>query len=60
MNEQVMKLLNAIGGIAESLGVLRDNLMKNGFTRPEAIQLCNTYLTAALMAPHPSTDNENY
>lgn len=58
MNEEVQKLLNAIGGIAESLGVLRENLIKNGFTRLEAIQLCNTYLKAALLAPRGNTENK--
>lgn len=39
--EKVDALINSLGGMAEMLGVYRDGLMHNGFTRREAIELCN-------------------
>jgi hypothetical protein len=37
MNKDDLKqLINGIGAICEMAGIIRDNLMKNGFTREEA------------------------
>ena len=36
----VDKFLTSLGALAESMGVFRDNLIENGFTREEAVGLC--------------------
>ena len=42
MNE----ILNAVGVLAEMCGLMRDNLMRNGFTREEAVAMATYYLLA--------------
>lgn len=37
-------LLNAVGALAEMCALMRDELMKNGFTRKEAISMATEYL----------------
>lgn len=59
MNNPMKDLINGLGAIAETLGIMRTNLMKQGFTRHEAVQLCNTML--AMMMPQQkakSADDE--
>lgn len=48
MNEEVKKMILSIGVIAEALSIMRDNLVKNGFTREEAIRLCGDFLRAMM------------
>ena len=47
---QIESLLTAIGAMGELLGAQRDAFMANGFTREEAMSLCNTTLMI-LLAP---------
>ena len=49
-------LINGLGAIAETLGIMRQNLLAQGFTRPEAVQLCNTML--AMMMSQQQKDKE--
>ena len=44
MSDNVKQFIQGLGAIAESCGILRDQLISNGFTRTEAITLCRTYL----------------
>lgn len=44
MSDNVKKFIEGLGAIAESCGILRDQLISSGFTRTEAIALCRTYL----------------
>ena len=37
-------LLMVVGAAAELCGLLREQLMKNGFTRDEAVAMCTEYL----------------
>lgn len=36
-------LITAVGALAEMLGLYRTILVKSGFTREEAIELCKAY-----------------
>lgn len=44
MADNVKQFIQGLGAIAESSGILRDQLIANGFTRTEAITLCRTYI----------------
>lgn len=48
MNNKTEELINAIGAMAESLGLFRMELERSGFDREESIMLCNTYLRTLL------------
>ena len=41
--DKAEELLTAIGALAEMLGLYRDILIQNGFTRKESIELCIAY-----------------
>ena len=47
MNDSVKKVVESFGVIAETTGILRDSLVRAGFTRAEAIELCKTYIQTA-------------
>ena len=40
---KVKELLDAVGALAEFLGVYRNTLIKCGFTRREAVEMCKDY-----------------
>ena len=40
---KVKELLYAVGALAEFLGVYRNTLIKCGFTRREAVEMCKDY-----------------
>ena len=44
MPDKLKKFITGLGAIAESCGILRDQLISSGFTRTEAITLCQTYI----------------
>ena len=44
MNE----ILTAIGALSEMCALLRDELMKNGFTREEAVGMATAYLVSTM------------
>ena len=48
MADNVQQIVNGIGAMAETTGLLRERLIASGFTRAEAIQLCQTYLQTML------------
>lgn len=51
MNENNGKLnefIQAVGAMAEMSGLLRDNLIKSGFTREEACKIVATVISSAL------------
>ena len=41
--KRVKELLDAVGALAEFLGVYRNTLIKCGFTRSEAVEMCKDY-----------------
>lgn len=42
------ELLAALGAIVETSAFLRDQLLKHGFTRVEAIRIVQTYINATI------------
>lgn len=44
MNEEAKKFITAVGAMAEFMRLMRDEFMKNGFTRKEAISLVQAYM----------------
>lgn len=47
---QIENLMLAVGATGEFLGYMRESLMKNGFSREEAVGMCNIAL-AKLLTP---------
>lgn len=47
-SKQIAKVLNALGSLTEMAGFLRDNLMRHGFTRGEAVMLSGQFLCAMI------------
>lgn len=48
MNEKtnpIKELINGIGAICEIAGLMRDNLIHNGFTRKEACDIVGRYVS---------------
>ena len=50
-NDDLKNLINGIGAICEMAGVLRDNLIRNGFTREEACRMVTSVLSEAFRSP---------
>ena len=48
IEEQISQLITGIGATAEFLGIMRSSLIKNGFTREEAVGLCGAALVAII------------
>ena len=44
MNDELKQFVLGIGALAESLRLFRDELLKNGFSRTEAMSLTSTFL----------------
>ena len=43
MTDKVKELLDALSALSELLGEYRAGLMRNGFTRKEALEMCKEY-----------------
>lgn len=43
-SNRIKELLNAVGALGELCGVLRDELIRNGFTRQEACMIISQVL----------------
>ncbi len=56
--DKLSELLTAIRAVAELMGVYRDSLMQNGFTREEAVELCKTYTFALVTKPKERETDE--
>ena len=48
MNNELKTFIQAVGALAEVMRLFRDSLIKNGFTRREAIQLTETFMVEQL------------
>lgn len=44
MSDQLSEFVIAMGALAETLRLFRDELLKNGFTRAETITLTKAYM----------------
>lgn len=56
MNDGLKEFINAVGALAEMMRLFRDELMKNGFTRKEAIQLVQAFMVEQI-SQKPKEDN---
>lgn len=50
-NKDLKELMKGIGGICEIAGLLRDELIRCGFTRKEAIYIVSSYTSKLLLPP---------
>lgn len=48
MSERLKLLLQSIGALSELLGIMRDEFIKNGFTREEAVYLIGVILESVV------------
>lgn len=48
MENNFREFINAVGALSEIAGLLRDQLVKNGFTRVEACQMVSTILASMI------------
>lgn len=44
MNENFKNLVDAIGSLAEIASLMRDNLVRVGFTREEAVKMASDFI----------------
>lgn len=56
--EEFNKLINAIGAMGEMCGLLRESLLKNGFTRDEANHLVGVFLAETLKSSNSQGGKE--
>ena len=57
MNEQAKLAITAMGALAELCGELKRQLIKNGFTQKEALELVGQYITATVTPRQNKEDN---
>lgn len=48
MSEEIKNMIAAIGSVCEIASIMRDNLIKNGFTRQEAVSIVSNYVVNLL------------
>lgn len=50
-NKDLKEFMAGIGGICEVAGIFRDELIRCGFTREEAIHMVSSYTSKLLLPP---------
>ena len=58
-SDEINELVNSIGALAEVLKVARDAFIETGFTRAEAITLCNGIMQSILGGKKNESDRPN-
>jgi hypothetical protein len=58
MNDDVKQFVLAVGALAETLRVFRTELLKNGFSRAETMELTKTYLQQTLASANSNNKEE--
>ena len=48
MDDQLRNLIEGIGSIAEMAAIIRDALIKNGFTRSESVDIASNFITSII------------
>lgn len=56
MNDEARQAILAMGALAELCGELKRQLIKNGFTQKEALELVCQYVTATV-TPRPNKED---
>lgn len=59
MDNQLGKLIEGIGSMAEIAAIIRDALIKNGFTRSEAVGIASNCITSMLTNSTGGNKNDN-
>ena len=59
IEREINNLLTAIGAMGEYLGMLRGVLMKNGFTREEAVAMCAQAMVAMTTGGNKKEEKNN-
>lgn len=57
MNE-LSSFINSIGAIAEMSGVMLKELLRNGFTREEAVTIISDFLTAMISREQSNSEEK--
>ena len=52
------EFVNAVGALCEVVALLRYELMKNGCTRKEAVQMCGDYMIQMLIGGQKNGSNK--
>ena len=58
INQQIEQMLVSVGAMGELLGIVRESLIKNGFTRMEAVAMCSQMMVAMITGT-PGKDKSN-
>lgn len=48
MDDQLSNFIETIGSMAEMAAIIREALIKNGFTRSEAVGIANNFITSMM------------
>lgn len=59
MNGELKYLLQSIGALSELLGIMRDEFVKNGFTRDEAVYLVGVILESVVNSKNADTPDKD-
>ena len=59
MGDHLGKLIEGIGSMAEMAAIIRDALIKNGFTRSEAVGIASNCITSMLRNTNGGNNNDN-
>lgn len=59
MNGELKFLLQSIGALSELLGIMRDEFVKNGFTRDEAVYLVGVILESVVNSKNADAPDNN-
>lgn len=59
MNGELKFLLQSIGALSELLGIMRDEFVKNGFTRDEAVYLVGVILESVVNSKNAETPDKD-
>lgn len=59
MGDHLGKLIEGIGSMAEMAAIIRDALIKNGFTRSEAVGIASNCITSMLRNANGGNNNDN-
>ena len=58
MMNELSSFINSIGAIAEMSGVMLKELLRNGFTREEAVTIISDFLTAMISREQSNSEEK--
>ena len=60
MNNEFHEFVTAVGALAEALRMFNSALLKNGFSRSEALELTHTYLRETISNANNNENKEDF